>query len=192
MLGAYNYTDMTNYMVSNSVLTMVHVFLSNIFLLNFLVAILSTVYEVMMEHGEFSFKSNKYEFIEKYSIAMLDQNGYAELVIHPPPINIFTLFISWCIIKKSLMKKAAECFSKFMFWLENIFYLFVFMSYEILLFPIIYVKVALTVGFLSTWYRLFPLLLFWLCIGPLVLVYQLAKDTFFFVKILCDYMDEED
>ena len=60
MLGAYVYTDDVNYTISNSILTMIHVFLSNIFLLNFLVAILSTVYEVMMDRGEFSFKSNKY------------------------------------------------------------------------------------------------------------------------------------
>jgi hypothetical protein len=72
MLGAYEYSDNTDFQASNSVLTMIHVFLSNIFLLNFLVAILSTVYEIMQEHGEFSFKKNKYEFIEKYSVAMMD------------------------------------------------------------------------------------------------------------------------
>jgi Polycystin cation channel len=171
MLGSYNYSDQENYMLSNSILTMIHVFLSNIFLLNFLVAILSTVYEVMMEHGEFSFKSNKYEFIEKYSIAMLDTNGYAELVIHPPPINIFTLFILPSILRKHWMKKAADCFSKFMFWLENALYLMVFMSYETMLFPVIYFKVALTIVFLSSWVRLIPMLLFWLLIGPLVLVF---------------------
>lgn len=90
------------------------------------------------------------------------------------------------------MKKAAECFSKFMFWLENAVYLMVFMLYEVMLFPLIYFKVALTIIFLSSWARLLPMLFFWLFIGPLVLVFQLAKDTFFYVKILCDYMDEED
>jgi hypothetical protein len=72
MLGSYEYTDDGDYSASNSALTMIHVFLSNIFLLNFLVAILSTVYEIMQEHGEFAFKKNKYEFIEKYSVAMMD------------------------------------------------------------------------------------------------------------------------
>ena len=72
MLGAYEYTEDEDYSVSNGVLTMIHVFLSNVFLLNFLVAILSTVYEIMQDHGEFSFKKNKYEFIEKYSVAMMD------------------------------------------------------------------------------------------------------------------------
>ena len=90
------------------------------------------------------------------------------------------------------MKKAAECFSKFMFWLENAAYLMVFMAYEAVLFPLIYFKVTLTIVFLSSWSRLFPMLSFWLVIGPLVIVFQLTKDTFFFIKILCDYMDEED
>lgn len=90
------------------------------------------------------------------------------------------------------MKKAAECLSKFMFWLENVLYLMVFIGYEIMLFPLIYFKVALTIIFLSSWVRLFPMLFFWLAIGPIVLLFQLAKDTFFYVKILCDYMDEED
>lgn len=143
-------------MISASVLTMFHVFISAIFLLNFLVAILSAVYEIMMEHGEFSYKSNKYEFIEKYSIAMLDTNGYSELVVHPPPINIFTIFIIPCVIKKSLMKKAAECYSKFMFWIENLGYISVFMLYEILLFPWIYFKNVITIGILADWGRMIP------------------------------------
>jgi hypothetical protein len=48
----------------------IHAFLGNVFLLNYLVAILSTVYELMFEGGEFSYKSNKYQFIEKYSVAL--------------------------------------------------------------------------------------------------------------------------
>jgi hypothetical protein len=113
LMGTYTYLDAAegmdlevgnSYKLSNSILTMVHVFISNIFLLNFLVAILSTVYEIMQEHGEFSFKCNKYEFIEKYSVAMLDPNGYSELVIHPPPINLFSLFILPSVVKPTLMK----------------------------------------------------------------------------------------
>ena len=185
--------DMGNaYKLSNSVLTMLHVFISNIFLLNFLVAILSTVYEVMQEHGEFSFKCNKYEFIEKYSVAMLDQNGYSELVIHPPPINVFSFFILPCVVKPSLMKQAADGFSKFMFWFENTIYIMGFIVFEVLLFPLIYIKVGVNVVYLSSWFRLLPLILFWILVGPFVLIYSLSKDLFFYIKILCDYQDDED
>lgn len=192
MMGAYAYTDNESYSSSNSILTVIHVFLSNIFLLNFLVAILSTVYEIMEEHGEFSFKRNKYEFIEKYSIAMLDQNGYAELIIHPPPINIFSFFILPWIIKPQMMKQAADNFSKFMFWVENVLYIFAFIVNEVILFPLIYLKIAVNISYLAHWLKLIPLLLFWLLVGPFVLLYSLAKDMFFYIKLLCDYQDEED
>ena len=59
----------SNYEMSFSIAMMIHVFISNIFLLNYLVAILSTVYEIMFEGGEFQYKSMKYRFIEKYSVA---------------------------------------------------------------------------------------------------------------------------
>jgi hypothetical protein len=60
------------------------------------------------------------------------------------------------------------------------------------LLPVIYCKVALTVVFLSTKLGMIPMLAFWLFIGPFIMMYQLGKDVFFYVKILCDYMDEED
>lgn len=59
-IGAYEYSDNEAYLMSSSILTMVHVFISNIFLFNYLVAILSTVYNIMEDEGEFSFKANKY------------------------------------------------------------------------------------------------------------------------------------
>lgn len=145
LVGSYSYITpenplYNNYVMSNSILTMIHVFIANVFMLNYLVAILSTVYEIMQDEGEFSYKSNKYQFIEKYSIAMLDPHGYSELIIHPPPLNVFTIFILPCIIKKSLMKRAADVFSKFIFWSENLLYLGSFLAYELVLCPFIYFK----------------------------------------------------
>lgn len=123
---------------------------------------------------------------------MLDPNGYSELVIHPPPINVFVLFILPCIIRKSLMKKAAECFSKFIFWMENVVYIFSFLMYELVLCPVIYFKVFVNILVLSGILKIVPLLFFWLFVGPFVLLYAICKDLFFYVKILCDYQDEED
>ena len=39
---------------------MTHVFIANIFLMNYLIAILSAVYNIMIEEGEFSYKKKKY------------------------------------------------------------------------------------------------------------------------------------
>lgn len=60
LIGVYVYTERSNYLVSNSIITMIHVFIANIFLFNYLVAILSTVYSIMEEEGEFAYKSSKY------------------------------------------------------------------------------------------------------------------------------------
>ena len=186
-MGAYAYSDDPSFKMSNSILTMVHVFISNIFLLNYLVAILSTVYEIMQEEGEFAFKSNKYQFIEKYSLAILDKHGYSELILHPPPINVFTLFIWPCVIKGSAMMKAADCFGKFIFWVENTFYIWWQLAYELILCPYIYMKVFINIGYLSTCSKLVPLILFWFACGPFILLFSVFKDLFYYIKILCDY-----
>jgi len=59
-----------DYAVLWDIVTLTNVMLTNVFLLNYLVAILSTVYEQREEQGDFAFKQNKYMYIERYAIAM--------------------------------------------------------------------------------------------------------------------------
>ena len=161
-------------------------------MLNYLIAILTTVYSMMLGKGDFSYKSNKYRFIERYSIAMQDEWGYAELVIHPPPINVLTFFLLPMVIRKSLMRNAAEVFSKFIFWLENIIYIFLFLSYELMLVPFIFLRVIFNIVKLASFLNMILLTFLWIIIGLFYLLYGVFKDMFFFAKILCDYKDEED
>ena len=69
MLGNYNFgnlsSDNPKENLHDLVLTL-HILISNIFLLNYLIAILSTVYEEMAELGDFAFKSSKYQYIERF------------------------------------------------------------------------------------------------------------------------------
>lgn len=60
------YTTLWNFV------TLINVLLTNVFLLNYLVAILSTVYEQGEEQGDFAYKQNKYMYIERYALAMQD------------------------------------------------------------------------------------------------------------------------
>jgi hypothetical protein len=71
----------------------VHLYLANIFLLNYLVAILGSVYGEMGEKGAFYYKYYKYKYIERYAVAFKDIHGYYEFIIHPPPINLFLVFL---------------------------------------------------------------------------------------------------
>lgn len=77
MMGGYSFGSITpQYQTIHEIFTMVHIFISNIFLLNYLVAILGSVYEEGVEIGDFLFKSNKYQYLERYYIALKDQWGY--------------------------------------------------------------------------------------------------------------------
>ena len=49
MMGSYGYTVGADEQYKHTYFLIFHIFISNIFLLNYLIAILSTVYEVMNE-----------------------------------------------------------------------------------------------------------------------------------------------
>ena len=119
--------------------TYLNVLLANVFLLNYLVAILSTAYENSLEQGDFAYKQNKYKYIERYSNAMKDENGYAELVVHPPLVNFLIVLLIPAMFKKENMQRSSATFSKFIFWIENIVYVLALLMYELFLVPIIYI-----------------------------------------------------
>jgi hypothetical protein len=62
VVAQYSYDDdqMKGRVISHSVLTVFHVFFTNIILMNYLIAILSSTYGKMKESGIFSFKVNLY------------------------------------------------------------------------------------------------------------------------------------
>jgi len=191
MLAVYSYEIQEEYGISYSIFTVVHVFIINIFLLNYLVAILSMVYNEMHERGEFSFKSNKYMFIEKYKIAMEDKTGYAQLVIYPPPLNFFSLFIMPFTLSKGNMLRMSSGYQKFVYWVENFFFSIAFLFYEFLFLPFIYLKVFYNVIKLSSWDNLMVVFFIWLIAGPFFLLFNIVVDFYNFMKILCD-MDEDE
>jgi hypothetical protein len=118
-LGEYENEEIEYNNDSHSYLMMLHIVISNIFLLNYLIAILSTVYETMRFLGDFLYKANKYSYIEKYQLARLDERGLTEYVINPAPINLLTLFL----IPFTIQPRAPMFglyFGKMMYWLENL------------------------------------------------------------------------
>ena len=55
MMGNNPYDTEESYKYYYWIFLCLHIYISNIFLLNYLVAILSTVYEIMLDAGEFAF-----------------------------------------------------------------------------------------------------------------------------------------
>ena len=141
MLGNYGYSVVGEDDDLHAATLVLHIFIANIFLLNYLIAILATVYEEMADMGLFAYGSNKYQYIERYLNAMKDEWGYAELVVHPPPINYLSVLLMLSIFRNQWMLKASQIFSKTVFWLENcLFFITKMLVDELLLIPLIYLK----------------------------------------------------
>ena len=85
------------------------------------------------------------------------------------------------------MKAMGDCFAKLMFWIENFFYIIAFLVYEILLVPLIYLRVLYNIVRLSGILMLLPLVIIWLVSGLFVLIFGVVKDTIYFLIILCNY-----
>lgn len=190
MLANYNHQDLGKSDTSHSILLIIHLVISNVFLLNFLIAILSSVYEIMRMVGDFDYKANIYSYIEKYQIAMQDTKGYDEFVIHPCPINLITLpLIPY--YAKSASQRNNEFFPKLMFWIENSVMLVTFYFYLLLLIPATFGKMIVNIVKMTENKRLLFILPMWLVCGLPYLLYISVKDASYFLKICCDSIQVE-
>mmetsp|Transcript_33868 Transcript_33868/g.39077 ORF Transcript_33868/g.39077 Transcript_33868/m.39077 type:complete len:105 (+) Transcript_33868:1865-2179(+) len=68
-MAVYDYDGMGSRDLSHSILLIFVAFFTNILLLNFVIAILSTTYENMKESGVFKYKSSLFKYCERYLIA---------------------------------------------------------------------------------------------------------------------------
>lgn len=142
MLGGYSYGGVSNLEFAYTIVMILHLFIINILLLNFMVAILSTTYGDMLESGSFLYKCSLFQYCEKYMIAFQDDR-IGELMIHSPPLNFFSLLMLPTLfvpdqISRNLTERVTQRFSYLNFWIENIFIVIVFMAYELCMLPLAY------------------------------------------------------
>jgi hypothetical protein len=123
---------------------------------------------------------------------MKNEWGFGELVVHSPPINFLTIFLIPCVLRRTFMKRGGEAFSKLIFWIENTIYIIITFIYEIFFVPLIFLKVIFDIIRYATFLEMIFLLFSWLIFGMVFLIFGVFKDMFFFIKILCDYKDEDD
>lgn len=145
----------------------VQLFVANILLLNFMIAILSDKYEVMNELGSFHYKCYLYTYCERYMIAF-QVPEYGELVVHSPPFNGFCILLIPILplLSRESAIALSDRFSKFIFWIENIAFILIFFIFELFMSPVIffityYNIVMSTPGF----FTLIFYLLLWTVIG---------------------------
>lgn len=176
---------MKNYNTSHSVLYMSHVIISNIFLMNYLIAILTTVYEIMIKNGDFYAIEYQYQFITKYLKALEENNGYEIFVLIPPPLNILSgMFVIFAPSKES-MKKFSRYFKNIYFWIENIFLIIGFLFYMIMHDPFILFKTAYQITKIDGKLNKITYLMAWLSFGFFFLLYVNIVDTCMLMNILC-------
>ena len=193
MLGNYNYnvqSDERKYY--HTFYMMVHILISNVFLLNYLIAILSTVFEDMNELGNFSFKRYMYMYIERYNKGT-ENKGYSELVIHVPPVNYLTiLLLPFAFISQEYMDKSGRVFSFVIFWLENVtYYIPKMIITEILLIPYIYIRNIFNIMKVESFVNGVAFSLLWLVIGLPYLLYTGAVDIGQYFIVLKMYHEND-
>ncbi len=191
MIGMYDYNVVDKEALASSFIVG-YLIITKIILINFLLASLGTTYNALLDVSIFLYQKKQYEFIERYSIAMSNEWGYNYLVILPPPLNIFSLFLLPSIFRKGLMKRSAEMFSKFIFWFENMFFLVAMFVYLSLHVPLLYLRMIFNIIRYWDILNILWLLAFWIIIGPLFLTFAVFKDLFQYMKVMCDYKDEDD
>ena len=89
------------------------------------------------------------------------------------------------------MKRFGDFYAKIWFWIENLVYIIGFLLYEIMLIPLIYVKVFYNLLIATSFFNFLLIGPFWVLVGPTILFFYSMKDTFYFIRILCDYGDED-
>lgn len=140
-VGNYNFDlDLGNYTTSFDIMYMTHTVISYIFLLQFMVAILTSVYDVMIQNGDFYAIQYQYIFITKYMKAIEENNGYDKLIVYPPPLNFLLAPLLFTVPSRKLMKRFSIFFANLVFWFENIFFLILLFFYFLVLDPVIMVK----------------------------------------------------
>ena len=144
-MAVYDYNNMGTRELSHSILLVFVAFMSNILLLNFVIAILSTTYENMKESGIFKYRTNLFRYCDRYLISF--GSPLCELILQPAPLCYLSvplvIFIWW----EKAMKKAGKYFSYIMYWLENVTFFIWFALIELALVPVMYIK-----AFYHIWY----------------------------------------
>lgn len=170
--------------LSHTLLTIFHVFMTNVLLLNYLIAILSTTYDAMKQTGIFKYKVNLFQYCERYMVAFADKD-YGEIVLHPPPVSYLAVFLVPFTLHPVASRVAGKIFAILMFWAENTFFISVFLLYSGFLMPFVYLKVLFNI--LRSSFGMFTLIFFvivWIIFGMIFLVFFIIRDTFIFMNIL--------
>ena len=182
LMASYSYKGFGTQEGLHMYCTILHILLSHILLLNYLIAILSQAYSDMLDKGKFLYQVYLYQYCERYMVALRNK-AYGQLVIHPAPIctlnfPIVLLSLVSKVLPSWVLVSVSNAFALFMYWLENFVGLLFFFCYECALAPLVYLKNILTVAwatqgmFLTVGYTML-----WIWTGPVFLLFFVLRDV---------------
>lgn len=183
-IGVYDYSNMGDRVLSFSILQVFYVFMANVLMMNYLIAILTTTYDNMSKTGIFLYKVNLYQYCERFMIAFQEE-AYGEIVLHPPPVSYISAMMIPFVVSSWLMRYITRGFSYTMHWVENAVFIGAFFGFELALAPLAYTKVWLnlianSLGLLKTIMNC----LAWAALGLPIILFLAIRDSVYLVHIL--------
>eukprot|EP01022_Parablepharisma_sp_SALTPOND_P028745 TRINITY_DN71617_c1_g1_i1.p1 TRINITY_DN71617_c1_g1~~TRINITY_DN71617_c1_g1_i1.p1 ORF type:complete len:856 (+),score=72.73 TRINITY_DN71617_c1_g1_i1:1335-3902(+) len=183
MFGNWSYDNFSDHAVSYSIFTSLHIIISAILLLNYLIAILSSTYEEVKDKGEFHYKARLLVYFLRY-LKPLEQMPLGIIALYPAPFSSLTV-LAIPFLGTSWDGKATEFVSHIIFWLENLFLLACYAIYLAILIPILYIKILVNIFVAPT--RPMKRLLtaaVWLIASPVVLLCCYVRDLLILISSL--------
>ena len=96
----------------------------------------------MQQGGEFySKKYLFYYYTHIKQIIDLSPEDLDNLVLHPPPFNIISTFMFFCLPCKPLRKRCSLTVESLIYWADNITLSLLLMLFEMCIAPLIYLKI---------------------------------------------------
>jgi len=158
---------------------------SNVFVVTYLIAMLMTIYKEMLHEGEFAYKYYVNDYVSSIEWVMKDESGLYLMLINPPPLNLFTIFLVFFANKKRKLKKAAKFMSSLIFWVENVFLIFFFFLFQLfVLGPKVYLKMMSDIGKIQKKGGYWKNLALWISAGGFITLWFSIKDARNFYRIL--------
>jgi hypothetical protein len=113
------------------------------------------------------------------------ERSFGEIILHPPPLSYLSALMVPFLVCPPVMAYIGRGFSYFMFWLENVIFIVVYLAMTAALGPIAYIKIWInvirnSVGVLSTILNI----VLWAISGPFLTLYLIFRDVYYLIKIL--------
>lgn len=106
-----------------------------------------------------------------------NERAYGEMTLHPPPLSYFSALLVPFAMCSNVIPSISKGFSYFMFWLENILFLLAFFIFELMMFPIAYIKVWYNILKNSTGIsKMLGYSIVWILIGIILMFFIILND----------------